>query len=88
MTVKQYLKKHGWQAECEVSGGIRAMSVDIGFFNGEFDDETEFDISAYDEEELAALFRDFCKENQFPSNNVISIMIVKVAATMDELMEQ
>ena len=85
MTINQYIQKYGWQMECD-SKACRAMSVDIGFLNGEGrEDETQLDISAYDEQELSDLFADFCKENGFPTNTVRSVTIVQVADSFEEL---
>lgn len=84
MTIRQCIKKNGWQLECETEG-CRAMSVDVDFFNGTTNDETQFDITAYNADELAELFKEFCKENGYPYNRVTSITIVKAAGTMDEL---
>ncbi|MDY2752331.1 MAG: hypothetical protein SOV22_01865 [Blautia obeum] len=86
MTIKQFIKKHGWQIECDSKPG-RAMSVDIGFLDHrKMEDETQMDINAYDEQELTELFADFCKENQFPTNTVTYVTIVQIADTMEELL--
>lgn len=85
MTVRQYIRKYGWQIECEPNA-CRAMSVDIGFMDPDGrDDETQFDIAAYDERELSGLFDGFCKENHFRRNTVIGITIVQTADTMEDL---
>ena len=87
MTIKQCIKKKGWQIDCDSKLG-RYMSVDIGFVNSDGkDDETQFDIKAYDVDELDNLFADFCKENGFKKNTVYSICIVKIADTIEELEE-
>ena len=85
MTVKEFIKKHGWQAECKITL-CRAMIVHIGFETvNNPADETSFDIRPYDTNELSDLFKQFCKENGYPTNTVTSITIVAVASTMDEL---
>lgn len=62
------------------------MSVDIGFVNDEgIHDETQFDISPYDWEELIRLYSAFCEENNYPKNTVTGIVIVRMADAMDEL---
>ena len=64
MTVKQFIKEKGWCAECDVPSTCRWMSVQIAFQNPKTVnyDETEFDIKAYDEDELSELFKTLCKE--------------------------
>jgi len=85
MTVKQWIKKHGWQRDCDARR-CRYMSVDVGFVNSEGrEDETQLDIGAYDMEELSSLFADFCRENKFPQNTVHGVTIVKMAGTMEAL---
>lgn len=85
MTIKQYIKKYGWEIECNPQR-CRVMSVDIGFINDEKrEDETEFDIMAYDEGELSDLFKDFCRENGFPQNTVTYVCVVQMADSMEEL---
>lgn len=85
MTVRQFIKKVGWVLGCE-SMPCRAMSVNIGFINGDGEeDETQFDIKAYDTNELADLFKVFCKENKCSDRSVTYIEIAAMAATMDEL---
>lgn len=86
MTIRQFIKKQGWQMKCDAKAG-RFMSVDIGFMhvNGQ-EDETQMDINAYDEQELSELFADFCRENQLPDDTVTYITIVQIADTMDKLL--
>ena len=85
ITIKECIKKNGWQYECETKP-CRYMNVDISFLNNEkAEDETQFSIRAYDVEELNQLFNDFCKENGFKKNTVTCIAIVQMAETMDEL---
>lgn len=85
MTIKEYIRKKGWQRECD-SKVCRAMSVDIGFLNDKRQhDETQFDIRAYDVDELSQLFSEFCNENGFRKNTVTNITIVKMADKMEKL---
>lgn len=85
MTIKECITKYGWQTECN-TGSCRAMSVDVDFLNNlKLLNEVQLDINAYDADELSDLFADFCKENNFPTNTVVSITIVDVADTLDEL---
>lgn len=86
MTIKQCLKRNGWQDETTTFGMYRYMSVDINFldFNNS-EQETQFDITAYDEDELEKLFCEFCDESHFPKNRVISITIVNKALLLEDL---
>ena len=93
MTVKQYFKNGGtWNIECDLISPYRVMSVDIDFEypaeKGEIkEDETQFDISTYDENELNDLFKDFLKENKIKIKDVTirSVTVVQVAVKMDDL---
>lgn len=86
MTIRQIIKKYGWQMKCDVKPG-RFMSVGIGFMNEKGkEDETQMDINAYDEQELSELFADFCRENQLLDDTVTYITIVQIADTMDKLL--
>lgn len=86
MTIKQYVKKFGWNMDCPVTGPYRVMSVDIGFINDEGrEDETQFDIRICDVEDLNNLFNEFCRENGYPRNTVYAITIAKVGGTFDDL---
>ena len=49
------------------------------------EDETSFDIPAYDTQGLSELFKDFCSENGFPADTVTGVTIVAAAETMEEL---
>ena len=84
MTIKQYIKKYGWNLECK-SKICWAMNVNIGFSNEGQDDETQFSIEAYDVDELNNLFADFCKENGFKQNTVTYITIVEMADSIEDL---
>lgn len=50
-------------------------------------DEVEFCIVAWDAKELDKLFTVFCKENHFKKVEITGISIVRVAETMDALIE-
>lgn len=76
------MKKNG-KERC-VSKMRQWQSVTIGFIDADGkDDETEFDVYRVDTsaglEELAQLFNDFCAENNFPTNTVQSVRVVKSA---------
>lgn len=87
MTVKQYIKKYGWNIECDIYL-CRWICVDIAFINSEGNlDETSFDIRAYDYEELAALFRNFCEENNFSYKTVCNIRVTATAEMYEKLEE-
>lgn len=78
MTVKEYIRRHGWNLECENIRACRSMEVDIAFENEDtLDDmdETEFIINAYDDDELSELFDEFCKENNLANNTVDNIVV-------------
>ena len=85
MTVAQRIKKDGWQFDCSPSRGWRVCSVDVDFEVDGRTDETQFDIHGMNITELSHLFEDFCEENDFPCNTVVSVIIVATAPTMDEL---
>ena len=86
MTIKQTILKSGWNIECNVSSCFRYMIVHVGFINRDGnEDETSFDIKAYDVEELNQLYTDFCEENAQKKNTVTSINVVAVAETLEEL---
>lgn len=80
------IKSAPWYTECDMSTPYRAMTVQIGFSHKETKfDETEFSIEAWNTRELTDLFDAFCKENKFEDVLVFGLYIVRVAATMDEL---
>lgn len=84
------IKDMEWSVECDASVPYRVMAVQIGFSTEENEnDEVEFCISAWNAKELAELFKGFCKENSFMLKEVVicSIAVVRVAATMDELVK-
>ena len=88
MTLKQCIKKQGLQTE--VSKFYLWSSVDIDFINSDgMDDETQFDVMFVGTrdatEQLAQLYKDFCRENKFPTNTVKSVTVVKSAPCYDEL---
>ncbi len=88
MNIKECLKQYGLQRE--VDDFKTFQSVDIDFFdkNGEMQ-EVQFDIehveTAAGQEKLCRLFADFCKENGYKTNTVISVTVVKSAYFLDEL---
>lgn len=85
MTIREYLKKNGWQIECKPEL-CKAMSVTIGFINEKKqEEETQMDILAYNEKELSSLFSEFCKENGFPQNTVTYIDVVQIAESLEKL---
>ena len=82
------IKNTPWVLECDMTDPFRAMTVQIGFSHKENEmDETEFCIDTFNVQELAELFDVFCKENNFKDVKVNSVSIVRVAASMDELIE-
>lgn len=87
-TIMQYFNRGGkWNIECDTSIPYRAMDVQIGFVNSDGEeDEVEFSIKPYDKRELSSLYKDFCKENNYPNNTVKYISVAKVAESMESLM--
>ena len=93
MTIKQFFKNDGdWNVECNLISPYRVMTVDIDFEypdeKGEIVlDETQFDINAYDENELNELFKEFLKENNIKIKDLVirSVTVVQVAKSIDEL---
>lgn len=87
MTIKQYFANGGkWNIQCNTNVPYKVMSVNIGFLNDKkMEDETQFDIRAYDINELDALFQDFCNDNHFPSDTVLYVNVVQVAETQEDL---
>lgn len=88
MNVIECIKKNGVQME--VDSLKRYQTVDICFLDSDGNvDETEFTVKGFctkaGNKELSDLFSDFCKENGFVRNKVISVTIVKSADTRDEL---
>lgn len=78
MTIKQYIAKFGWQMEGVTCSLYRSMDVDVGFENNGVPDETQFQINAYDVDELTELFSEFCRENLIAKNTVTNISIVRL----------
>ena len=76
MTIKQAYKSLG----IDTHGLIRNPTFDIDFFNDNGErDETQFTVSSSCmniPKELAAFFKDFCRENGYKANSVISITLV------------
>lgn len=92
MTIKGYIKEKGWCTECDVPGTCRWMSAQIRFQSPETADydETEFDIKAYDKNELSELFETLCKETfgeewKKAYSSVTAVVIVQFADTYEEL---
>lgn len=82
------LRDMAWQSECDMQTPYRVMTVQIGFAHEECSsDEVEFCIVAWDAKELEKLFTVFCKENHFKKVEITGISIVRVAETMDALVE-
>lgn len=87
MTINEYFTSGGiWDIQCSTGIPYRAMSVNVGFLNDRNEeDEVQFDIHAYDVNELCQLFNVFCMENNFPANTVMYIAVVETAETMKAL---
>ena len=82
------IEKISWKQECDMSVPFHAMTVQIGFSHDENDnDETEFCINAWDKEELAELFEDFCESESIINATINSISIMRVASSVEELAE-
>ena len=82
------IEKATWETACDLSIPHNVMSVQIGFSHKENAfDETEFSISSYDKKELGDLFEAFCEENSFENVSVNYLIIVRVAPTMEDLIE-
>ena len=86
-SVKKYIQQNGWIDECQTRRSDKYMTVQIAFDNQGRDDEVEFDIKAYDTNELAKLFEDFCEEEKCEKNSVTGIYIVKTADNMSDLLD-
>ena len=55
MTIRQYIKKNGWENECELVPGYRYMIVHINFLNkNKAEIETSLDIKASDRRQSAS----------------------------------
>lgn len=84
MSVREFLEKNGWGRT--VLKGHHYMTVCIQFLNDKkMEDETEFDISACDVDELEELFQNFCQENGFAVDTVTDVYVVRTAITLEEL---
>ena len=91
MTIKECIKKHGLQME--VDELKRYQTVDVCFVNSDGqEDETEFNVrymgTKQGEQELTNLFKEFCKENGFKTNTVLSVTVVKNSDVFKELDEE
>ena len=80
------LRDMTWQSECDMQTPYRVMTAQIGFAHEECSSD-EFCIVAWDAKELDKLFTVFCKENHFKKVEITGISIVRVAETMDALIE-
>lgn len=86
MTVKQFLKSGGnWEIRCDTKKPYRAMTVNVGFISSGNEDEVQFDIQAYNKNELSELFNEFCKENGYCPEAVTYIHVVQTAETIEQL---
>lgn len=81
MTVKSYIKEHGWGVDWNgymdgICRSFNSVDINIGFINSDGEeDEVQFTINTYVSqknslEELDALFTGFCEENGYPRNTV------------------
>ncbi len=87
-TISMYLRGVGFQME--VKNIKRYQIVHVNFINADGkQDETSFDVgylgTKTGNQELADLYKDFCKENRIPANTVIGITVVASAETKEEL---
>lgn len=85
MTVNECIKQHGWNIETNIGIGDKVASVNVGFDNNGREDETQFDITILDSEELQKLFEEFCKEEGCKADSVLYVDVVAAAPTFDEL---
>lgn len=88
MTIQECITRNGLQSEITVFKVWN--SVDIDFINSDgMEDETQLDVmfigTKAGNEELAKLYREFCRENKFPTNTVLSVTVVKSTYTYAEL---
>ena len=75
-----------WKYDCDYVRNTLVMTVQVGFSHTENDeDETEFDVYAWDTQDLWDLFCDFCKENGFEDVAVRYVIVVKMGTSFDEL---
>lgn len=91
MTIKECLREDGIIISCNVTLH-RCGEVEV-FFRDENDepDSTCFDVmdplGKRGENELDELYKEFCKENNFPRNTVDEIQLNCVAESMERLAE-
>ncbi len=79
MTIKQCIKKNGWNLECELPIGYRAVDVDVAFTNNGSADETQFTLQGFHDTEISKLdelYTGFCKCENIPRNTVVSVSVV------------
>ena len=91
MTIRECIRKKGWQVE--VDNLKRYQTVDVDFVNADgMEDETQFDICGAGTKdgikELEELFSDFCRADNFETNTVTGVIIVASAETKEELEEE
>ena len=81
------LKEMEWKKECSFPVPFPVMTVRVGFtVLGTYkEDEVEFCINAWDEEELSKLLEEFFKESGYTVLNIDYVRIVRTAETMEEL---
>lgn len=85
MTVNECIKQNGWNIETNIGIGDKVASVNVGFDNNGREDETQFDITILDSEELQKLFEGFCKEEGCKADSVLYVNVVASAPAFDEL---
>mgnify|MGYP003290878670 CR=1 FL=1 len=85
MTIREFIEERGWVMCVRPIPEMAAFSVRIGFDNNGHDDATEFDINAYDINELEELYFTFCTEERIPVNTVQYVEVVDVAIHIELL---
>ena len=84
-TISGYLSEFGFQYNCPENH--KWMTVNVDFINNDgMEDQTQFDIKKFNEKNLILLFHDFCRENNFATNSVIGIEVVRSAESYDDLL--
>ncbi len=79
-----------WQVEASFKGSPKFANIDVDFIdeNGNVD-ETQFSIenpfTEEGERELEDLFDQFCRENRFTTDTVVSVTITDFAEKMELL---
>ena len=82
--IKNYFKNGGkWSGNLSK---CKTQCVNVGFSHSECaSDETQFDIQAFNKQELNALFKGFIKENNYTDVKVLYVDIVGVANSFSAL---